>query len=86
MANEETNNRMLQRFPEKLQRLRTQRGLSQRQLAKQLNIAKTHMNQLEVGTRKPGIELTYRIVGFFGVSVDMLVRDELDLDRENEGG
>ncbi len=77
----ESHTGLLQRFPEKLHRLRTQRELSQRQLAKQLNIAKTHMNQLEVGTRKPGIELTYRIAGFFGVSVDVLVRDELDLDE-----
>ena len=71
---------MLEKFPEKLQWLREQRGLSQRQLAAQLDIAKSHVNQLESGKRKPGTELTFKIADFFGVTVDVLVRDELELD------
>ncbi len=73
---------MLERFPEKLHSLRTKRGLSQRQLAAQLGIAKSHMSLLESGDRRPGAELLFRIADFFAVSVDSLARDELELDEE----
>ncbi len=71
---------MLERFPEKLYWLRTQRGLSQRQLATQLNIANAHLSLLESGDRKPGAVLLFRIADYFGVSVDSLARDEQELD------
>jgi transcriptional regulator with XRE-family HTH domain len=72
---------MLERFPEKLRWLRTKHGLSQRQLAAKLGVAKSHMNQIEHGHAKPGTELTFRIADFFGVSADALVRDEIELDE-----
>jgi transcriptional regulator with XRE-family HTH domain len=73
---------MLERFPEKLKVLRTQRGLSQRELARQLGIAESYICHFEQGRRKPRTELTIQIAAFFGVSVDVLIRDELELDSE----
>ncbi len=67
---------MLQQFPEKLYRLRIQRGVSQRQLAKHLGISPSHLSQLESGNRNPGTEVIFKIADFFGVTVDALVMDE----------
>jgi transcriptional regulator with XRE-family HTH domain len=72
------------KFPEKLRFLREQRGLSQRQLSKQLGTAKSYINNLENGERRPSIELVVEIADFFGVSTDVLIRDELDLDADDE--
>ncbi len=73
---------MLERFGEKLRVLREQRGLSQKQLAQQIDVARSHIVLLENGTRKnPGTKIVFAIADFFCVPVDVLVRDELDLDE-----
>ncbi len=72
---------MIQRLPEKIRMLREQQGLSQGQLAKQLGISRAYVNLFESGRRMPGTELMLKISNIFGVSVDVLVRDELDLDE-----
>jgi transcriptional regulator with XRE-family HTH domain len=72
---------MIHRLPEKLRTLRERQGLSQVQLAKQLGISRPYVNLFESGRRMPGTELMLKIANIFGVSVDVLVRDELDLDE-----
>jgi transcriptional regulator with XRE-family HTH domain len=74
---------MLEKFPQKLQYLRERCGLSQRQLAKHLGIVNSHVGHLESGKRKPGAELVIKIADFFSVPIDVLMRDELDLDEDN---
>jgi transcriptional regulator with XRE-family HTH domain len=74
---------MLEKFPKKLRLLREQHGLSHEQLARQLGIAKSYISHLENGKRKPGTEISIKIATYFGITVDALVRDELDLDVDN---
>jgi transcriptional regulator with XRE-family HTH domain len=73
---------MLERFPEKLKLLRRQHHLSQQQLANQLGIAESYIGHLENGKRKPGTEISIKIADFFGIALDALVRDELDLELD----
>ncbi len=70
---------MLDKFPEKLKYLRKQRGISQRNLARQLGIAESHIGILESRRGKPTAELVIKIADFFGVTTDVLIRDELEL-------
>jgi transcriptional regulator with XRE-family HTH domain len=71
----------MQRFGEKLRTLRQQRGLTMRELADDLGLA-THgyIGDLESGRRQPSLELTIKIADFFGVSLDQLARDEVELE------
>jgi transcriptional regulator with XRE-family HTH domain len=73
---------MLERFAEKMQWLRTKRGITQKQLAAELGVGKSHINQIESGKRRPGAELVFKVADFFDVSADLLVRDELDLEEK----
>jgi transcriptional regulator with XRE-family HTH domain len=75
---------MLKRFPEKLKLLRERHNLSQGQLARQLSVVSSHISQLESGKRRPGAEICIKVADFFGIALDTLVRDELDLDTDDE--
>ena len=72
----------MERFGEKLRALRKQRTLTMRELAKALGFA-THgyLGDLESGRAKPSLELALKIADFFGLSVDDLARDEVELDQ-----
>ncbi len=71
----------MERFGEKLHTLRKQRGLTMRELAKALGFA-THgyIGDLESGRAKPSLELALKIADYFGVSVDRLARDDVELN------
>jgi transcriptional regulator with XRE-family HTH domain len=71
----------MDRFGEKLQRLRTSRNLTQRVLANRFGY-RTHsqLAMVESGTRKPSVELVLKVARFFNVSTDVLLKDELELD------
>lgn len=73
-------NALMERFGEKLSTLRKQRGLTMRELAKTLGFA-THgyIGDLESGRAKPSLELALKIADFFGVSVDQLARDDVEI-------
>lgn len=70
---------MLRRFPEKLRALREWRGMTQDQLGSELGFSRVYGSNLEHGKKRPGTELVFRIADLFGVSVEELVRDELEL-------
>mgnify|MGYP006302199689 CR=1 FL=1 len=72
----------MERFGEKLRVLRQRRGMTQQQLAMQLGFNHAHENRLESGKRKPHAELLIRLSYLFGVSIDVLVKDELELPPE----
>ncbi len=74
---------MFERFPTKLQLLRKQYGMSQKELAEKLDITRFHISHLESGKRKPGAELLSNIADVFGVTMEQLVKDDLDLDANN---
>lgn len=71
----------MQRFGEKLRRLRQRRGLTLRELADALGF-RSHgfVGDLESGRKHPSLELAVQIADFFGVSVDQLARDELEVE------
>ena len=61
---------------EKLYKLRKNSGLSQEQLAEQLNVSRQAISKWESGTAVPESEKLITISNYFGVSVDYLLKDD----------
>jgi len=55
-----------------LQELRSERGLSQRQLAKALDLKPSTIAMYELGLRTPALETAKRIANFFGVPIEKI--------------
>ena len=71
----------MQRFGEKLRILRKRRGMSLRQLTREFGFkSHSYLSAIEAGKTKPSVEFVVRIADFFEVDVNLLVRDELELD------
>ena len=60
---------------EKLYQLRKKSGLSQEQLAEQLNVSRQAVSKWESGNAFPESEKLIIISNYFGVSVDYLIKD-----------
>ncbi len=72
----------MERLGEKLRTLREQRSLTGRQLAEALEIKSSgYITELEKGRKAPSIPLLLKISRFFDVSIDRLLKDELELDE-----
>ena len=61
---------------EKLYQLRRSRGLSQEQLAEQLNVSRQAVSKWESGASMPESEKLLAISRFFGVTLDELMGEE----------
>ena len=61
---------------EKLYKLRKNSGLSQEQLAEQLNVSRQAISKWESGIATPESEKLITISKYFGVSVDYLLKDD----------
>ena len=61
---------------EKLYKLRKNSGLSQEQLAEQLNVSRQAISKWESGIATPESEKLITISNYFGVSVDYLLKDD----------
>ncbi len=71
----------MQRFGEKLRTLRTQRGMTLKELAFELGFsAHGYISELESGKKKPTAEFVLKVARLFEVSTDQLLKDELDLE------
>lgn len=71
----------MQRFGKKLRTLRQQRGMSIRELTRAFGFrSHSYISRIETGKTKPSIEFIIKVADLFDVSVDQLVRDELNLD------
>ncbi|MFQ5544063.1 MAG: helix-turn-helix domain-containing protein [Nitrospiria bacterium] len=70
----------MDRIGEKLKSLRLQHSFTTRQLAQALQISQAQISRIENGLRQPSGDLIVRIADFFNVSLDQLMRDDLDLD------
>ncbi len=80
-----TSNVSIQRFGEKLRTLRTQRGMTLKELAVALgHAAHGYISELESGKRLPTVELVLSVAQLFGVTADELLRDDLELKMPNE--
>ncbi len=72
----------MERFGEKVRTLRKQRGLSLRQLASELELAThSHLDRIERGESYPSAVLILKIADFFNVSIDQLMRDNLEVGK-----
>lgn len=80
MSSPNPKNGDIHKLGEKLRWLRTQRGLTVRQLGELLGVDHSHITKIERGENIPSLPLALKIADFFGVSVDQLARDEVDLD------
>jgi transcriptional regulator with XRE-family HTH domain len=73
----------LDRLGEKLRTLRTQRGLSQTKLGQALSYADgSYISDVENGRTKPTAEFVLKVSEYFGVSADVLLRDELEVGED----
>lgn len=71
----------MQRLGEKLRVLRKRRKMTLKQLALTLGFTShSYVSEIETGKKQPSTEMIIQIADLFGVTVDQLVRDELDLD------
>ena len=61
---------------EKLYKLRKNNGLSQEQLAEQLNVSRQAISKWEQGTAVPESEKLITISNYFGVTVDYLLKED----------
>ena len=69
---------------EKLKRLREEKGLSQNELAVELNVARQTISKWELGIREPDLVTIKSICRFFNCSLSELVDDDHETIREDE--
>ena len=69
-------------FPEKLKAARTKAHLTQEQLAKELHISRQAVTKWETGNGNPDLDNIKRISEILDVSIDYLVKDEVERDPE----
>lgn len=69
---------------EKLQALRKSAGLSQEQLAEQLNVTRQAVSKWETGEGKPDIDNLLPLARLLGTTVDYLLDDEANQPRPEE--
>jgi transcriptional regulator with XRE-family HTH domain len=72
----------MKRFGEKLRSLRQRQGLTLRQLGAQLEVSNTFVLSLEQGKKTPNAATILKIADLFNMSLDQLMRDELELNSE----
>lgn len=57
----------------RIKKLREEAGLSQKELAKRLNISNTTLSQYETGQRVPSDDIKIKIAEFFNTTIDYLL-------------
>lgn len=73
------------RFNETLRMLREQRGITQEDLAKYLNMTKHAISKYELGERTPDPEVVLKLANYFGVTTDFLLGNDIILKNiEND--
>lgn len=72
------------RFGAKLRKLRENRGYTLRELGAMLGVHHTHVSQLETSRKVPNAAMILKIADLFGVTTDVLMRDELELDLNTD--
>ena len=67
---------------EKLYTLRKKSGLSQEQLAEQLNVSRQAISKWESGTSSPESDKLISISNYFNVSLDYLMKEDKDQSKD----
>lgn len=68
---------------EKIQRLRNREGLSQEQLAEKIEVSRQSISKWELNQSTPDLEYIIQLSNIFEVSVDYLVKDEIENTEES---
>jgi len=71
---------MMQRFGEKLRILRKKQGFTQHDLGNLLEVNHRFVGALERGERRPNAVMLLKLSEIFEVSVDVLIKDQLELE------
>lgn len=74
-------NKVKEHFAERLKELREEKGLSQTQLADEIEISRGSISFYENGERTPDIEVFDRICEYFDVSYDYMLKGKKDGKR-----
>ena len=61
-------------------KVRQQHNLTARELAEKLQTSHTQILRIEKSTRQPSGDLILRMAQLFGVSLDQLMQDEMEID------
>ncbi len=70
----------IQRFGEKLKTLRLARGLTLQQFAESLGYsAHGYISELEASKKMPTVEFVLGVSRIYGVSIDELLKDEIEV-------
>jgi transcriptional regulator with XRE-family HTH domain len=73
----------MQTFGEKLRILRDQHGVTMKELAHELGIsAHSYISKLENGEKTPSVEMALKISRLFNVSLDLILKDEFELENK----
>ena len=67
------NSRKLKQIGEKIQKLRKEKGLTQKQLADKVRVSSTYIGFIEQGQRNPSINTADKIARVLGVKVKDLI-------------
>ncbi|MDM8520160.1 helix-turn-helix transcriptional regulator [Anaerolineales bacterium HSG6] len=70
----------IKRFGEKLHTLRQQQGMTVVELGSKLGVGNSFVVMIEKGQRKPPTGFILGVSRIFDVPVDVLVKDELELE------
>jgi len=71
----------VQRLGPKIRALRKRRGITLKELALTLGFpSHSYVSEIERGKKTPTTEMIIKIADVFGVTVDQLVRDEMEID------
>ncbi len=71
----------MQRLGEKIRKLRKRQGMTLKELAQALGFtAHSYASEIETGKKRPNTAMIIQIADLFGVTVDQLVRDELEVE------
>ena len=68
-------NELVSAFGRNLRRLRTERNLSQKDLADGVGVQQAHIANIESGDRRPSLPLALSIAAHLGVTLDEMSRD-----------
>ena len=60
-------------FHEKIKELRTERGLTQKQVAEHIGLTKNALGNYEAGIREPSLDILRKLCDLFDVSADYLI-------------
>lgn len=77
----------MQRFGEKLRTLRQHHGLTVRDLTRVLGYTGFgYIHSIETGKITPRVEFILKVADYFNVSLDVLLRDNLELTLHDDAG